>query len=98
MIYSLNSRESLREQVAPRENTFVQLTPFRAIVSSNGQIVFEPQTPVDHHPSDKESGRFGIGPTAIAVSVQTHTVTDYNRPSVRNLFTTGELSHLESES
>jgi hypothetical protein len=81
LLAALNSRESLREQVAPRENTFVQLTPFRAIVSSNGQIVFEPQTPIDHHPSDKESGRFVINPTTIAVSVQTHTVTDYTRPS-----------------
>jgi len=81
LLAALNTRESLREQVAPRENTFVQLTPFRAIVSSNGQIVFEPQAPVDHHLSDKESGRFAISPTAIAVSVQTHTVTDFTNSS-----------------
>jgi len=74
LLAALNSRDSLREQVAPQEGTFLQLTPFRAAGSSHQS---EPGSPVDA--KGKESDKFADAPSALAVTVQTQTVskTDY---------------------
>ncbi|KAF9565669.1 hypothetical protein CPC08DRAFT_152541 [Agrocybe pediades] len=79
LLAALNSREALREQVAPKEGTFLQLTPFRAVVSGQG----EPPSP-GADSMHKES-RF-MEAQSLAVNVQTQTVTrtDYEyTPSTR---------------
>ncbi|KAF8158319.1 hypothetical protein B0H34DRAFT_797722 [Crassisporium funariophilum] len=62
----LNSRGSLREQAAPQDGTFLQLTPFRAVTTNN-----EPSSPGGD--LNKES-RYMDSPS-LAVNVQTQTVT-----------------------
>ncbi|KAF8194239.1 hypothetical protein BJ912DRAFT_959903 [Pholiota molesta] len=74
LLAALNGRDSLREQVAPQDGTFLQLTPFRAVASGQQS---EPSSPVDA--KSKQSSRFGDTPSTLAVTVQTQTVskTDY---------------------
>ncbi|KAF8964200.1 hypothetical protein BDZ97DRAFT_916976 [Flammula alnicola] len=77
LLAALNSRDSLREQVAPREGTFLQLTPFRAVVS-NHRLSVEPSSPLDD--LNKDGRRYVDNPRSLAVTVQTQTVsrTDYD--------------------
>ncbi|PPR05369.1 hypothetical protein CVT24_007983 [Panaeolus cyanescens] len=66
----LAARESLREQVAPQDGTFLQLTPFRAMGSAHHS---EPPSPsVDLKENIYHNGP---APQALAVTVQTQTIT-----------------------
>lgn len=67
--YSLNSRESLREQVAAQQDgTFLQLTPFRAMNS-----VHHSEAP--HASIDRKENPYCNAAQPLAVTVQTQTVT-----------------------
>ncbi|KDR82712.1 hypothetical protein GALMADRAFT_238211 [Galerina marginata CBS 339.88] len=82
LLAALNSRESLREQAAPQQGSFFQLTPFRAVtlISSTGdhhhhqcQCVLEPPSP-----AETKEHRFAEGqPLAVNVQTQTVSKTDY---------------------
>lgn len=74
----LNSRDSLREQAAPQDGTFLQLTPFRAMASSHNPSN-EPSNSTD--PSAKNGSDF-VDAThlTLAVKIQKQTIskTDYD--------------------
>ncbi|KAF9046413.1 hypothetical protein BJ165DRAFT_1159945 [Panaeolus papilionaceus] len=66
---ALNSRESLREQVAAQQDgTFLQLTPFRAMNS-----VHHSEAP--HASIDRKENPYCNAAQPLAVTVQTQTVT-----------------------
>jgi len=78
LLAALNSRDSLREQAAPPDGTFLQLTPFRAIVSSH-HTSNEPPNSTD--PSVKNGSDF-VDATHLTLAVniqkQTTSKTDYD--------------------
>ncbi|KJA24078.1 hypothetical protein HYPSUDRAFT_39222 [Hypholoma sublateritium FD-334 SS-4] len=77
LLAALNSRDSLREQAAPQDGTFLQLTPFRAMASSHNPTN-EPSISTD--PSVKNGSDF-VDAThlTLAVKIQKQTIskTDY---------------------
>ncbi|PPQ89678.1 hypothetical protein CVT25_013865 [Psilocybe cyanescens] len=71
----LNSRESLREQAAPQEGTFLQLTPFRAVASAHVSQCAEPSSPGANSSMEKDAlGQYADNPL-LNVKVQTQTFT-----------------------